>query len=106
MYKLSHILVYLLVQLPAHSKDFLQELPRSVFKNIWGQKQCLTDMFCEDGYDWKTLQKVINNFEKKACSIKNNYNNNTDKKQKIIFPWISKLQTKNPTKKYKTPNLE
>ena len=33
-YKLSHIFVYPLVQVPAYSKDFLQGPPRSVLKNI------------------------------------------------------------------------
>ena len=31
----------------------------------------LTGMFCENGYDQKTLQNVINNSEKKTRSIKN-----------------------------------
>ena len=26
----------------------------------------MTDMFCENGYDRKTFQKIINNFEKKT----------------------------------------
>ena len=52
----------------------------------------LTDIFCENGHDRKTLQKIINNFEKKTCSINNN--NNTDKKQTIIFPWIPKIGPK------------
>ena len=51
-------------------------------------------MFCENGHDQKTLQKIINNFEKNACSINNNYNNNTDKKQTFTFPWIPKIRPK------------
>ena len=39
----------------------------------------LTDIFCENGHDRKTLQKIVNNFEKKTRSI-NNDNNNTNKK--------------------------
>ena len=27
----------------------------------------LTDIFCENGHDRKTLQKIINSFEKKTC---------------------------------------
>ena len=50
-------------------------------------------MFCENEHDRKTLQKIINNFEKKTRSINNN-NNNTDKKQTIIFPWIPKIGLK------------
>ena len=33
-YRLNHILVYPLTQLPAYSKDFLREQPKSVLKNI------------------------------------------------------------------------
>ena len=36
----------------------------------------LTDTFRENGHDRKTLQKTINNFEKKTCSTNNNNNNN------------------------------
>ena len=44
----------------------------------------LTDAFCENGYDRKILQKIINNFEKKTFRINiNNNNNNTDKSQTI-----------------------
>lgn len=46
-------------------------------------------MFCKNGYDQKTLQK-INNFEKKTSSVSNN-NYNTDKMQTSTFPWISKI---------------
>ena len=37
---------------------------------------------------------MINNFEKKARSINNNINTNTDKKQTITFPWIPKIGPK------------
>ena len=46
-----------------------------------------------NGHDRKTLQKIINNFEKKTRSISNN-NNNPDKKRTIIFPWIPKFGPK------------
>ena len=47
------------------------------------------------GHDQKTLQKIINIFEKKTCSVNNNNNNsNTDKKQTITFPWIPKTGPK------------
>ena len=50
-------------------------------------------MFCENGHDRKTLQKIINNFEKKTC-VNNNNNINTDKKQTITSPWIPKIGLK------------
>ena len=56
--------------------------------------QYLTDIFCENGHDRKTLQKIINNFEKKTHGTNNNNNNNTNKKQTITFPWITN-RTKN-----------
>ena len=54
----------------------------------------LTDIFCENGRDRKTLQKIVNNFEKKTRSINNANNNNTAKKQTITFPWIPKIGPK------------
>ena len=36
----------------------------------------LTDIFCENGHDRKTLQKIINSFEKKIRGTSNNNNNN------------------------------
>ena len=46
----------------------------------------LTDIFCENGHDRKTLQKIINSFEKKTCGPNNNNNNsNTNKKQTITL---------------------
>ena len=56
--------------------------------------QYLTDIFCENGHDSKTLQKIINNFEKKTHGTNNNNNNNTNKKQTTTFPWISKIGLK------------
>ena len=38
----------------------------------------LTDIFCENGHDRKTLQKIINSFEKKIRGTSNNNNNNND----------------------------
>ena len=37
-----------------------------------------TNMFSKNGYDQKTLQRIINNFEKKTRSIINNNNSNTN----------------------------
>ena len=52
-------------------------------------------MFRKNGHDRKTLQKMINNFEKKTRSVNNNNNNNNnnnaEKKQTIDFPWIPKF---------------
>ena len=54
----------------------------------------LSDIFCENGHDRKTLKK-INDFEKKTRSTnRNNNNNNTNKKQRITFPWIPKMGSK------------
>ena len=50
----------------------------------------LTDIFCENGHDRKTLQKIINSFENKTFGINNN-NNNTNKKQTITIPWVPKI---------------
>ena len=36
----------------------------------------LTDIFCENGHDRKTLQKIINSFENKTRGTNNNNNNN------------------------------
>ena len=52
----------------------------------------LTDIFCENGLDRKTLQKIINSFEKKTRNTNNNNNNNTNKKQTITFPWVPKIK--------------
>ena len=50
-------------------------------------------MFGENRHDRKTLQNIINNFEKKTRSL-NNSNNNTDKKGTITFLWTPKIGPK------------
>ena len=69
-------------------------------KYLGAEIEYLTNIFCENGHDRKTLQKIINNFEKKTRSFNNNNTNNTDKKHTIIFPWIPKMGPK--IKKTKT----
>ena len=54
----------------------------------------LADIFYKNGHDRKTLQKIINNFEKKTCSTNSNNDNNTNKKKTITFPWILKIGPK------------
>ena len=54
----------------------------------------LTDIFCENGRERKTLQKISNSFEKKSRGTNNNNNNNTNKTQTIIFPLIPKIGPK------------
>ena len=50
---------------------------------------------CENGHDRKTLQNIINSFEKKTRGLNNNSNNNsTNKKQTITFPWIPNIRPK------------
>ena len=51
-------------------------------------------MFFENGYNPKTLQNIINNFEKKARSINSNNKNSTNQKQAIASPWIPKIGRK------------
>ena len=53
----------------------------------------LTDIFCENGHDRKTLQKIINSFEKKTRGTNNN-NNNTNKKQTVTISWVPKIGPK------------
>ena len=53
----------------------------------------LTDIFCENGHDRKTLQKIINSFEKKTRGTNNN-NNNTNKKQTVTISWVPKIGSK------------
>ena len=57
------------------------------------ETEFLTDMLCENEYHRKTLQKIINNFEKKTRSIDKS-NDNTDKKQTFTFLWIPKIEPK------------
>ena len=55
----------------------------------------LTDVFCENGHDRKTLQKTMNSFEKKTRGTNNNDNkNNTNKQQTVTFPWTAKIGSK------------
>ena len=54
----------------------------------------LTDIYCENGHDRKTLQKIINSFEKKARGTNNNNNNNTNRKQTVTIPWVPKIRPK------------
>ena len=51
--------------------------------------------------DRKTLQKIMNNSEKKTHSIDNN--NNTDEKQTITLSWIPTIKSQ---KKDKSLGLE
>ena len=59
---------------------------------------CLTKT---DMNDRKTLQKIMNNSEKKTHSIDNN--NNTDEKQTITLSWIPTIKSQ---KKDKSLGLE
>ena len=63
-------------------------------KYLRAEMEYLTHIFCENGHDRKTLQKIINNYEKIIRSTKNSNNNNTDKKQTITFPRIPKIGPK------------
>ena len=107
MYRLNHILVYPLIQLSAYSKDFLRELLKSVLKKYLSEEiEYLNDTFCETGHGRKTLQKIINSFDKRtrgandnsnnnnSCN-NNSYNNNTNKHHKQLpFVGYSKLDQK------------
>ena len=46
--------------------------------------------------DRKTLQKIMNNSEKKTHNINNN--NNTDKKQTITLSWITTIKSQKKDK--------
>ena len=64
-------------------------------KYLKAEIEYLTDIFCENGHDRKTLKKIINDFEKKArTAINTNNNNNSNKKQTITVPWIPKIEPK------------
>ena len=52
----------------------------------------LTNIFCENRYDLKTLEKVIHNFKSGTYNINNNNNSTTDKKNHLT------LDTKNQSK--------
>ena len=55
-------------------------------KYLRAEIQYLTEIFCENGHDRKTLQKIINSFGKKTHDPNNINNNNNNKKQTITFP--------------------
>ena len=60
----------------------------------------MTDMCSENGYDQKTLQKIIKNFKKITHNSINNINDNkTDRTQKINLPWVPKIGSKTKKKK-------
>ena len=63
-------------------------------KYLRKELEYLTDIIYENGNDRKTLQKIINNFEKQTRSTNGNDNNNTDKKQTITFLWKPKIGPK------------
>ena len=67
-------------------------------KYLKAEIEYLTDIFCENGHERKTLQKITNKSEKKTRSTNNN-NNSTDKKQTITLPWMPKNRTKNKKNK-------
>ena len=76
-------------------KEFLSRTTKICSEKYLRVKiEYLTDIFCENGHDRKTLQKIINNFGKKTRSTSNKNNNNTNKKQTISFPWIPKVGPK------------
>ena len=52
----------------------------------------LTNIFCENRYDLKTLEKVIHNFKNGTYNINNNNNSTTEKKNHLT------LDTKNQSK--------
>ena len=52
----------------------------------------LTNIFCENRYDLKILEKVIHNFKNGTYNINNNNNSTTDKKNHLT------LDTKNQSK--------
>ena len=55
----------------------------------------LTDIFCENGHDRKSLQNMINIFEKKTRGTNNNNNNiSTNKNQTVTIPWVPKIGPK------------
>ena len=56
-------------------------------------------MCSENGYDQKTLQKIIKNFKKITHNSINNINDNkTDRTQKITLPWVPKIGSKTKKK--------
>ena len=78
-------------------KGFLARATRiSCQKCFRTEIEYLTDIFCENGPERKTLQNKTNNFQKKARNINNNNDiNNTNKKQTINLSLDTKNWTKN-----------
>ena len=65
-------------------KGFLEKATRICSeKCLRVEIEYLTDIFCENGHDRKTLKKINNDFEKKTRTTNNttNNNNNTNEKQ-------------------------
>ena len=108
-----------MIQLSAYSKDFLGELLKSVLKKYFSEEiEYLNDIFCETGQGRKTLQKIINSFDKRTRGVNDNnnnnnnnnsnknnscnnnsYNNNTNKHHKQLpFVGYSKLDRKSKNK--------
>ena len=86
-------------------KGFLARATKICSENYLREEiEYLTDIFCENEHDRKTLQKIINNVEKKTRGTNNNNNdnnnnNNTNKKQTIGYQKLDQhLGTKNRTK--------
>ena len=91
-------------------KGFLARATKICSENYLREEiEYLTDIFCENEHDRKTLQKIINNVEKKTRGTSNNNNdnnnnnnNNTNKKQTIGYQKSDQhLGTKNRTKNQK-----
>ena len=74
-------------------------------KYLSEQIEYLNDIFCETGHCRKTLQKIINSFDKRTCGANDNsnnnnnnsYYNNTNKNQTVAIRWV--LQIGSKTKK-------
>ena len=66
----------------------------------------LTDIFCKNGHDRKTLKKIINDIENKTRTTINTTNNkNTNKNKQLLFLGYQKSDRKSK-KKYKSLDLE
>ena len=78
-------------------KGFLEGATKTCSeKYLRAEIEYRTDIFCENGHDRKTLQKMIHSFQKKTHDSNNNNNNknNANKKQIITFAWIPKIRLK------------
>ena len=74
-------------------KEFLARATKICFEKYLREEiEYLTDIFCQNGHNRKTLQKIINSFEKKTHGTNNNNNNN--KKQTVTIPWEPKIGPK------------